>query len=79
MRFRDPRRWLPVWGFCCSRSAGASRVCWLESYVAALCAVIPISLMVLLLSAEERFLRQELSGYTAYAERVRSRLIPGIW
>jgi len=52
--------------------------CWLESYVAALC-VIPISLMVLRLSAEERFLRQELSGYTAYAERVRSRLIPGIW
>jgi len=53
--------------------------CWLQSYVAALCAVIPILLMVLRLRAEERFLHQELPGYTAYAERVPSRLIPGIW
>ena len=53
--------------------------CWLESYVAALCAVIPISLMVLRLRAEERFLQQALLGYAAYADRVRSRLIPGVW
>jgi protein-S-isoprenylcysteine O-methyltransferase Ste14 len=52
---------------------------WLESYVAALVAVVPIALMVVRLQAEERFLRRELSGYTAYTERVRFRLIPGIW
>jgi len=52
---------------------------WLESYVAALAAVVPVALMVMRLRLEERFLRRELPGYTAYAERVRYRLIPGIW
>ncbi len=52
---------------------------WLESYAAALGAVVPITLMVMRLRMEERFLRRELPGYTAYAERVRFRLIPGIW
>jgi len=52
---------------------------WLGSYVAALVAVVPIVLMVMRLRVEERFLRHELPGYTAYAERVRFRLIPGIW
>lgn len=52
---------------------------WLESYAAALCAVIPIALMVTRLRLEERFLRRELPGYVAYAERVRYRLVPGIW
>ena len=52
---------------------------WLESYVAALAAALPIALMVMRLQVEERFLRRELPGYTAYAERVRFRLIPGIW
>lgn len=52
---------------------------WLESYVAAMSAVVPVALMVVRLRLEERFLRRELPGYTAYADRVRSRLIPGIW
>jgi len=52
---------------------------WLESYVAALAAAIPIALMVMRLLLEERFLRRHLPGYTAYVERVRFRLIPGIW
>jgi protein-S-isoprenylcysteine O-methyltransferase Ste14 len=28
---------------------------------------------------EDAFLRRELAGYDAYSERVRYRLIPGIW
>ena len=28
---------------------------------------------------EERFLRRELPGYREYAERVRYRVVPGIW
>jgi protein-S-isoprenylcysteine O-methyltransferase Ste14 len=52
---------------------------WLQSYVAALGAVVPIALMVMRLRLEERFLRRELPDYTAYAARVRFRLIPGIW
>ena len=52
---------------------------WLQSYVAALSAVVAISLMVMRLRMEERFLWRELPGYTAYTDRVRFRLIPGIW
>lgn len=52
---------------------------WLESYVATLSAVVPIALMVMRLLLEERFLQRELPGYSTYTERVRFRLIPGIW
>ena len=52
---------------------------WLESYTAALVAVIPVALVVVRLNAEERFLHRELPGYGAYAQRVRHRLLPGIW
>jgi protein-S-isoprenylcysteine O-methyltransferase Ste14 len=52
---------------------------WLQSYVAALVAVVPVVLMVLRLVLEERFLRRELPGYAAYADRVRYRLVPGVW
>lgn len=52
---------------------------WLESCTAALCAVLPTLLVLLRLTLEERFLRRELPGYNDYAQRVRDRLIPGIW
>jgi protein-S-isoprenylcysteine O-methyltransferase Ste14 len=52
---------------------------WLESYAAALLAVVPIALVVIRLQVEERFLRRELPGYADYAARVRYRLLPGIW
>jgi protein-S-isoprenylcysteine O-methyltransferase Ste14 len=52
---------------------------WLESYAAALSAVVPVAVMVLRLRLEERFLWRELPGYAAYAARVRHRLIPGVW
>jgi protein-S-isoprenylcysteine O-methyltransferase Ste14 len=52
---------------------------WLGSYVAALIAFVPVSLMVVRLVLEERFLRRELPGYHAYTLRVPHRLIPGVW
>jgi protein-S-isoprenylcysteine O-methyltransferase Ste14 len=52
---------------------------WLESYVAAVLAVVPVALMVVRLRLEERFLRRELPGYYEYTLRVPHRLIPGIW
>jgi len=52
---------------------------WLESYAAALCAVIPVSLMVIRLHLEDRFLRRELPGYNDYTMRVPHRLIPRVW
>jgi protein-S-isoprenylcysteine O-methyltransferase Ste14 len=52
---------------------------WLESYAAALCALIPIALVLIRLQLEERFLRRELPGYVEYTVRVRHRLVPKIW
>lgn len=52
---------------------------WLESFTAALAALIPISLMVIRLVLEERVLRRALPGYAAYMVRVPHRLIPGVW
>jgi protein-S-isoprenylcysteine O-methyltransferase Ste14 len=52
---------------------------WLESYAGALLAIIPISLLILRIFIEERFLRQNLDGYEAYLKRVRYRLVPYLW
>lgn len=52
---------------------------WLESYAAAICAVLPTVLVVIRLRLEERFLERELPGYADYAARVPYRLLPGIW
>ena len=52
---------------------------WLGSYVAALCATVPLALLVARIGLEERFLRRALPGYPAYAQRVSYRLLPGIW
>lgn len=52
---------------------------WLDSYVTALLALVPVTLMVFRLHLEERFLRRELPGYHAYTIRVPHRLIPGVW
>ncbi len=52
---------------------------WLESYLAVVFAVIPVTFLVVRLCLEERFLRRELPGYREYMLRVRHRLIPGLW
>jgi protein-S-isoprenylcysteine O-methyltransferase Ste14 len=52
---------------------------WLGSWTAAAHAVAPTALVVVRLVLEERLLRRELPGYAAYAERVRYRLVPGVW
>ena len=52
---------------------------WLESVAAALLALVPIALLVVRIGIEENFLRRELTGYTEYTQRVRWRLVPGVW
>jgi protein-S-isoprenylcysteine O-methyltransferase Ste14 len=52
---------------------------WLQSYVAALLAVIPIAVLAARSVFEERFLKRELKGYEAYTGKVRYRLIPFVW
>jgi protein-S-isoprenylcysteine O-methyltransferase Ste14 len=52
---------------------------WLESYAATLFAIVPIILLAVRVVFEEQFLRQELSGYDAYTERIRYKLLPYVW
>jgi protein-S-isoprenylcysteine O-methyltransferase Ste14 len=52
---------------------------WLESYTAALFALVPIGLLAVRIVFEERFLKRKLEGYDAYTQRVRYRLIPFVW
>jgi protein-S-isoprenylcysteine O-methyltransferase Ste14 len=52
---------------------------WLQSYVAALLAVVPIAVLAVRSVFEERFLKRQLTGYEAYTEKVRYRLIPFVW
>jgi protein-S-isoprenylcysteine O-methyltransferase Ste14 len=52
---------------------------WLESYAAAIAAIVPIVVLVIRLLLEETFLRRELPGYEQYTTRTRFRLIPYVW
>ena len=58
---------------------GVGTALWLESYVAALLAIVPIAVLAVRSVFEERFLQRELNGYDAYMEKVRYRLIPFVW
>lgn len=51
----------------------------LDSWWAAVPALLTIAVIVLRTSLEDRTLVQELDGYGEYAQRVRYRLLPGIW
>jgi protein-S-isoprenylcysteine O-methyltransferase Ste14 len=52
---------------------------WLESSAAALLASVHIGTLAGRIVVEEQFLRRALTGYDAYTERVRDRLIPFVW
>jgi protein-S-isoprenylcysteine O-methyltransferase Ste14 len=51
----------------------------LDSLWALVPAALAASLLVFRTSLEDRTLREELPGYDEYAERVRYRLLPGVW
>jgi protein-S-isoprenylcysteine O-methyltransferase Ste14 len=50
-----------------------------SSYWVAVPTVVVIALNVIRTALEDRTLLEELPGYRAYAEKVRHRLVPGIW
>jgi protein-S-isoprenylcysteine O-methyltransferase Ste14 len=52
---------------------------WLGSWAAVLYAFAPLALLMVRIGLEERFLRRALPGYAEYMQRVRYRLVPGIW
>ncbi len=51
----------------------------LGSWWALLAGAAGVLLLVLRTALEDRALRQDLPGYEEYAERVRCRLVPGVW
>lgn len=51
----------------------------LESWWAMIPAIIIVGIFIIRTNLEDQTLRQELEGYQQYAEKVRFRLVPGIW
>ena len=51
----------------------------LGSWYGALLALVYSALIVRRAAVEDRYLREHLEGYAQYAERIRFRLIPGVW
>jgi len=51
----------------------------LGSWWALLPAAVIVMVFVIRTALEDRTLQAELTGYTAYAQRVRYRLVPGLW
>ena len=51
----------------------------LDSLWAFIPAVLTVGIIIIRTAAEDRTLREELSGYAGYTQRVRYRLLPGVW
>ncbi len=41
--------------------------------------LLTVGLYVLRTSLEDRFLQENLAGYREYANKIQSRLVPGLW
>lgn len=52
---------------------------WLGSTAGLLFSLVPIAILVVRITVEERLLRRTLAGYDEFRSRVRYRLIPGLW
>jgi protein-S-isoprenylcysteine O-methyltransferase Ste14 len=74
-----PYRWVRHPGYTAGillcLSSGIALGSWLSALPAAAC----IPLLLRRTVAEDRFLKENLKGYSAYADAVRYRLVPGIW
>jgi protein-S-isoprenylcysteine O-methyltransferase Ste14 len=52
---------------------------WLESYAATIGVSVVLASLIVRIAVEEKTLRETLPGYPEYMQRVRYRLIPGVW
>lgn len=52
---------------------------WLGSYAGMIFSLVPIVIMIIRITVEERVLRASLPGYDDYSIRVKRRLIPFVW
>lgn len=74
-----PYRWVRHPGYAAALLSFIAIPFFLNSIWAFLPAALMVSVAILRTSLEDRTLHNELEGYREYAERVRYRLVPGIW
>lgn len=74
-----PYRWVRHPGYAATLVSYLAIPFFLNSLWALLPAVVMVVVGVIRTSLEDRTLQEELEGYRDYAQRVRYRLVPGIW
>jgi len=74
-----PYRWVRHPGYAGSVLGSLGMPLLLDSAWAYLPALVLIAFFVLRTSLEDRFLQENLPGYREYAQKVRYRLLPGVW
>lgn len=74
-----PYRWIRHPGYAGGLIACGATPVFLDSSWAFLPAVFFTIVLVIRTELEDRTLQDELAGYREYAERVRCRLLPGVW
>jgi protein-S-isoprenylcysteine O-methyltransferase Ste14 len=52
---------------------------WLGTYAGAIATVLPTAILAVRILVEENVLQTNLAEYDSYRNRVRYRLIPGVW
>jgi protein-S-isoprenylcysteine O-methyltransferase Ste14 len=74
-----PYQWIRHPGYAGALLAYLATPLFLDSIWAYLPTSLLMALFMLRTALEDRFLQDELAGYRDYANRVRYRLIPGVW
>ena len=74
-----PYRWIRHPGYAGALLSYLATPLFLDSPWAFLPTVFITIVLVIRTALEDRVLRAELEGYCAYAQRVRYRLLPGVW
>jgi protein-S-isoprenylcysteine O-methyltransferase Ste14 len=74
-----PYRWVRHPGYIAGLLLCLSSGIALDSWLSLSPAVVCVPLLLNRTVAEDRFLKSNLKGYSAYADSVRYRLVPGIW
>jgi protein-S-isoprenylcysteine O-methyltransferase Ste14 len=74
-----PYRWVRHPGYAASILTYLASPIFLDALWAFLPAAFLVIVLVIRTALEDRTLQAQLAGYRAYAERVRYRLLPGVW
>lgn len=74
-----PYRWVRHPGYAGGILAYLATPLLFNSVWAFIPIIVSIGLYMLRTNLEDRFLQENLQGYAEYAERVKSRIIPGLW